>query len=418
LAARGNPRLGWPLLGIAVAREVAPLVTDGIAWDAIQTLPDLALYLKPELLSPLADRRAHERITRRLGMRQGVPPTIDVRRALHQPWDASGLVLHFEHLDESERHRDSQQVVESVVGADRGHQLMYLALVAPYAADRAAVASVAAGLLDADVPAWYWCTLAAHLGSGAQPAAKRARHCLPPVWAEHLESLVAGPDGSNPIVLPATAHPYGQELLALIAQMGPDDRRVLAREVLNGVVDRWAIDTTLDDVLTPVGAPQDPPVTFAPPAGSPVQVPANVAVHPGDHDGAADPLEDEISFTIALRDGDRGTAPVHHSFVSGADHQLLVSVPPTIAAGAAGALHLTLVHDSDRLTRTLPARVVPPGSSTVVPFSLYVQPDERFVVATLTVRRGDEVLLDAVLLGDVGASPDAVTGGSIRLRRR
>jgi hypothetical protein len=496
LASRPNPRLGWPLLGIAVAREVAPLVTDEIAWDAIQTLPDLVLYLKPELLVPIGDRKVHERIGRRLGMRRGEPPTVDVARALQQPWDASGLILHFEYADDAARHADADLIMREIAGADRMRRLLYLALAAPYALDRTAAARTTLDVLDDDVPGWYWCTVAAHLGAGAPETTARARQCIPPVWADHYARLAQTTDPIDPIALPADAHPFGQELLALISQMEPSDRRDFAREVLNGVVDRWAIDVTLDDVPSlfapPAEAPAvaagtivdalvevpvveqpavEVPVTeaagaallpLAPPTGpafpdptvvaertEPEPAPTTVVVLgdvPADiePDASAEPepagaLPDvdlpavrlpervpdpdephapTMGIRVAVRDSSGRHERITRSFQTGSDHEILLSLPADLAGEVPRRLTVTLVHDGDRLSRVLPARVVLAGSSTVVPFSLYVRHDEEFVLATVTVADGDSVVAESVLLGDTGPTPDSVVGGSIQLRRR
>jgi hypothetical protein len=134
--------------------------------------------------------------------------------------------------------------------------------------------------------------------------------------------------------------------------------------------------------------------------------------------GDTEPEAAAMAVRVAVRGGSGRHDRITASFVAGSDHEVLLSLPAEIAGDVPRALTVTLVHDGDRLTRVLPARVVPAGSSTVVPFSLYVRHDEQFVLATVTVTAGDMVVAESVLLGDTGSTPDAVVGGSIQLRRR
>lgn len=465
LASRPSPRLGWPLLGVSVASQVAPLVASDHACDAVQTLPDLALFLPDELLRLIALRPADERIRRRLDVHRGERPLVDVRRVVNQSSDATALVLHLEHSDLDERERDTSRVLASTAGDDRMRRLLYLALIAPYAHDPGEVASSALGLLDGDVPGWYWCTMGAHLDVAGHDDLRwlmSAGRIASP-WAEHYDRLINEPRRLDPLELPAAAHPYGSDLVALLAQMPRDERESLAREVLNGVVDHWAIDITRDHVPalfpTPskgwqgrgsvarldraptrvqIAEPETheldvlvPALEHANPTTSP-SLPPPVLAHPAEVVAGR-----ALRVDVTIRGTDAGPPTVvTKSFLQGSDHELLVWIGndatardttltasvgldvPATDLGNDVTLTVVLVHDDDRLTREIILPANPSADGTPVRFSLFVRSDERHVLATIVVVRRGRIVQQAVLTGETGPRPDSVEDGVIELRVR
>lgn len=262
---RSDPRRGWPLLGLSYAQALAPRLDETTAPGAILTLPDLVLFVDESLVT-ISAAFTPPKVLARWNFRHREPHELLLPFAhLDGSPDPPALVLGLERLDTQQRDAAIPLLLERIGALEVDRRLLIDSLVAPYSSNFATIAREAFTLLDAHIPAWYWTTLAAHLGVFARGHIDDINAgLLPGVWAEHFRRLVADAREVDIDHLPVVAHPHGARLAELLPQLAPGEAARVAGEVLDGIASQWEVDITSE---VPVVAP--PPVTSVPGVSAP-----------------------------------------------------------------------------------------------------------------------------------------------------
>ena len=423
LIARGHPAFGFPLLGIAAARQLAPLIE--VTERAIDELPDLLLFVERDdaerLVAGTDDPRFLIRLAARSDRLRDVGDLPDPSAVLELYNDAAAIALLLEVMDTDQRNDAVPALVERLADVDPETRMVGLALIAPYAQDFQGLARQSLDLLATEswAPPWYWTALAAHLGIYARvETAVTPRDRVPEPWAAHFESLLSKHSAIGVDDLAAASHPFGAELRYLVGQLDRDDLAMVAGAVLQGVLERWggaAMAGPLDD--EEVGDEGDEGL--------------------GDEGDSATPPDEARSLRVDVSVlGWQGKdVAVAKSLVAGHRHRVKVwighqrdassttiSSPSAIdedavvADGGFTELDVTVAHGRRSETRKLYLPTDRTVSSEPVPFDLTVGADERIVSATVAVSQQGRIIQQSVLLGVAGAAPDAVADGKIDLQ--
>ena len=298
---RGDPRHGWPLLGLSYAQALAPRLDEITAPGAIATFPDLVLFVDESLVT-ISAAFTSPKVMARWNFRQREPHESLLPSAhLGVSPDPTALVLGLERLDTQQRDAAIPLLLARIDAHEVDRRVLIDSLVAPYSSDYATIAREAFTLLDAHVPAWYWTTLAAHLGVFVRGQIDDINAgILPGVWAEHFRQLVANASEIDVGEVPVVAHPHGARLVELLPQLAADEAARVAGEVLDGIESQWE-----GDISAEVPAVAPPPVAYehdvsapsypayAPETIAPVNVPYPKTLRPSP--AAAPPYYDKPS---------------------------------------------------------------------------------------------------------------------------